>query len=195
MSFPKISQEEDTLSSNTLNNYEHKEKSHLNSVNLSSIPLDDLDRKLLDIIQTNFPITSRPYEQLGQQLGLTEAETLARVRSMREKGIIRRIGANFQSKKLGWKSTLCAASVPEEKLDFFIREVNNHEGVTHNYLRRHRFNVWFTYIGPTWPQIIENLEDISSQTGIQVLNLPSKRTFKIRVDFRMEDSDDPEENT
>lgn len=169
-----------------------QKRSGLNLEDASSIALDGLDKKLLDIIQTNFPVVSRPYSLLAKAVNLTEAETLARVRCMREKGIIRRIGANFQSKKLGWKSTLCAASVPDEKLETFIQEVNKHSGVTHNYLRKHRFNVWFTYIGPSWQHINKNLKEISDRTGIQVLNLPSKRTFKIRVDFRMEDNEDQE---
>lgn len=67
---------------------------------------------------------------------------------MRESGLIRRLGANFQSAKLGFRSTLCAAKVPEEQLEQFIAEVNAIPGVTHNYLRNHSYNIWFTLIGP-----------------------------------------------
>ncbi|MBZ4648994.1 MAG: transcriptional regulator, partial [Desulfomicrobiaceae bacterium] len=104
--------------------------------------MDAIDRQLLDIIQTDFPLEPRPYAVLGERLGLTEAETLARVRALTARGVIRRIGANFQSRKLGWHSTLCAACVPEDRLDAFVAEVNRHPGVTHNYLRAHRYNVW-----------------------------------------------------
>ena len=82
--------------------------------------LDTIDRKLLDIIQTAFPLVPRPYEDLGRQLGISEEEALARVKAMKEKKIIRRLGANFQSAKLGFRSTLCGAHVPEDKLDAFI---------------------------------------------------------------------------
>lgn len=152
--------------------------------------MDDLDKKILDIIQTEFPVEHRPYEAIGRQVGLTEAETLARVRALKQKQVIRRIGANFQSRKLGFTSTLCAASVPEESLDAFVAEVNRHPGVTHNYLRRHSYNVWFTFIAPSMEDIQAALADITAKTGIQILNLPAERLFKIKVDFSMEEDDE-----
>lgn len=150
--------------------------------------MDAIDKKILDMIQTGFPLDSRPYRVIGEQVGLTEAETLARVRALTEKGVIRRIGANFQSRKLGWRSTLCAASVPEDKLEEFVAEVNSHPGVTHNYLREHDQNVWFTYIGPSWENVVETLDSITTKTGIPILNLPAEQMFKIKVDFQMDDA-------
>ena len=147
--------------------------------------MDAIDKRLLDVIQTGFPIAPRPYAVLGERLGLTEAETLARVRALRASGIIRRVGANFQSAKIGFKSTLCAASVPEDKLDAFTKAVNDHPGVTHNYLRAHALNVWFTMIGPSREAIADALAAITAETGISILNLPADRLFKIRVDFAM----------
>jgi DNA-binding Lrp family transcriptional regulator len=147
--------------------------------------MDATDKRLLDIIQTGFPIAPRPYAAIGEQLGLTEAETLARVRALKGKGIIRRIGANFQSAKIGFCSTLCAASAPPEKIDAFIKAVNAHPGVTHNYLRQHALNVWFTMIGPSREAIADALAAITAETGIPILNLPADRLFKIRVDFAM----------
>ncbi|MFP4258078.1 MAG: AsnC family transcriptional regulator [Desulfovermiculus sp.] len=149
--------------------------------------MDKTDKHILDIIQTDFPLVSRPYAQIGDQVGLTQGEALARVRAMQHRGIIRRIGANFQSRRLGWKSTLCAAAVPEDKLDEFISFVNSYPGVTHNYLRRHTYNVWFTFIGPSWQDIEDSLAEITKETGVKVLNLPAERMFKIRVDFRMQE--------
>ena len=154
-----------------------------------STALDTLDKRLLDIIQTGFPLARRPYALLGGQLGLTEAEVLARVRALRGKGIIRRIGANFQSSKLGFLSTLCAAKVPEDKLDLFIAEVNSHVGVTHNYLRAHDYNIWFTCIAPSREAMDALLATITDRTGIAILNLPATRLFKIRVDFPMDRQD------
>ena len=149
--------------------------------------LDTIDRKLLDIIQTAFPLVSRPYEALGRQLGISEEEALARVKAMKEKRIIRRLGANFQSAKLGFRSTLCGAHVPEDKLDAFIADVNALPGVTHNYLRNHDFNVWFTLIGPSWDRVCRTLKDLEERTGISIMNLPAEKLFKIRVDFQMEE--------
>jgi DNA-binding Lrp family transcriptional regulator len=157
--------------------------------------MDATDRRILDVIQSDFPLVSRPYAEIGSRLGLAEEEVLRRVRSMREKGVIRRIGANFHSRKLGWKSTLCAASVPEERLDEFVSLVNTYPGVTHNYLRKHSYNVWFTYIGPSWEDIERDIEEISRRTGIKVLNLPAQRMFKIKVDFPMNNEGDSESDS
>jgi DNA-binding Lrp family transcriptional regulator len=148
--------------------------------------LDTIDKKLLDIIQTAFPLDPHPYRILGKQLGISEAEALARIKSMREHRVIRRLGANFQSAKLGFRSTLCGAKVPEDKLDQFIADVNSLPGVTHNYLRNHKFNIWFTLIGPSWDDICSTLEGITKRTGIAIMNLPATKLFKIRVDFPME---------
>lgn len=152
--------------------------------------MDDYDKKILDIIQTGFPLESRPYAEIGRQVGLTEAETLARVRALTEKGVIRRIGANFQSAKLGFCSTLCSAAVPKEKLDLFIAEVNKLPGVTHNYLRAHRQNIWFTFIGPSWENVQETLAEITRKTNIPILNLPADKLYKIQVDFKMGDQEE-----
>jgi siroheme decarboxylase len=149
--------------------------------------MDALDRNILDIIQSGFPIASRPYAVVGDMTGLTEAETLARVRALKAKGIVRRIGANFQSKALGWQSTLCAARVPEDRVEAFVAEVNRHPEVTHNYLRQHSYNVWFTFIGPNMDHVRAVLADITRVTGVPILNLPASRLFKIKVDFSMED--------
>ncbi|MBW1992440.1 MAG: AsnC family transcriptional regulator, partial [Deltaproteobacteria bacterium] len=108
--------------------------------------MDPLDRAILNEIQSHFPIVSRPYEEVGRRVGASEAEVLRRVQRLYDAGVIRRIGANFTSRKLGYTSTLCAAEVPAEELERFAEVVNRYPGVTHNYLRRHRYNVWFTLI-------------------------------------------------
>ncbi len=150
--------------------------------------MDDYDKLILDIIQTNFPIEPRPYAVVGEQVGLTEAEVLARVRKLKGQGVIRRMGANFGSRELGWKSTLCGAEVPQDKLDAFVAEVNSHPGVTHNYLRAHKFNVWFALIAPTDEDIETILADVTAKTGVPVMNLPASKLFKIKVDFAMGDA-------
>lgn len=148
--------------------------------------MDSFDKQILDIIQSHFPLVSRPYAEVGKQVGLSEEEVLNRVRALKESGLIRRMGANFQSKKLGWQSTLCAASVPEDKLDEFVAEVNRHDGITHNYLRENKFNVWFALIAPDMDAVEAILAEITNETGIKVLNLPASRMFKIKVDFKMD---------
>ena len=146
--------------------------------------LDDLDKAILNEIQSHFPIVSRPYAEMGQKTGVPEEEVLRRVQAMVDTGVIRRIGANFTSRKLGYTSTLCAAAVPPELLDRFVDTVNHYPGVTHNYLRRHHFNVWFTLIASSPEKLTEILQEISRATGVEeILSLPAHEVFKIKVDF------------
>jgi siroheme decarboxylase len=146
--------------------------------------MDDVDRTILNRIQSDFPITSRPYDVIAKDLGLDEDEVLNRVLRLKESGIIRRIGGNFGPEKLGFVSTLCAAQVPAEKIDSFAEIVNSYPGVTHNYQRDNQFNIWFTFIAPSMDEIKTNLAAISRKTGVKnILNLPATRLFKIKAHF------------
>ena len=108
--------------------------------------IDETNKAILNSIQLDFPIHPRPFKVLGEKLGLTEDDLIARIREMKEAMLIRRIGGNFSPDRLGYHSTLCAAQVPEDKVDLFTRTVNAFPGVTHNYRRDHKFNIWFTFI-------------------------------------------------
>ena len=146
--------------------------------------MDDIDKAILNRIQSDFPITSQPYQTIADELNLTEKEVLGRVSRLKEAGIIRRIGANFVPAKLGYVSTLCAAKVPEDKIERFADTVNRFPGVTHNYRRENSFNVWFTFIAPSMEEIEQNLKEIERETGIkEILNLPATRVFKIKAQF------------
>src|SRR4030042_6031307 len=145
--------------------------------------LDDLDRAILNEIQAHFPIVPRPDEEVGRRIGAPEAEVIRRVRARVAADVIRRIGANFTSRKLGYTSTLCAAQVPAEKLEQFVAVVNRYPGVTHNYLRRHRYNVWFTLIAESEARLGQVLQEISRASGVEVLSLQAQKVFKIKVDF------------
>ena len=135
-------------------------------------------------IQSHFPIESRPYAEVGKRVGATEEEVLARVAAMVDGGVIRRIGANFTSRKLGYTSTLCAARVEPESLEQFVAVVNRYPGVTHNYLRRHRYNVWFTLIAESEERLDQILAEISRASEVvEILSLPAQEVFKIKVDF------------
>ena len=148
--------------------------------------IDDVDKAILNRIQSDFPITSRPYRTIGDDLGLSEAEVLQRVSRLRTAGIIRRIGGNFTPEKLGFVSTLCAAKVPEDKIRQFAEVVNRYPGVTHNYRRKNKFNIWFTFIATSMDEIIANLEQIAAETGVtDILNLPATHVFKIKAEFKV----------
>ncbi len=148
--------------------------------------LDDIDRAILNRIQSDFPIASRPYRIIAEILGLTEEDVIKRVLRLKDAGIIRRIGGNFTPDKLGFVSTLCAAAVPEDKISRFTEVVNRYPGVTHNYRRDNAVNIWFTFIAPTMDEIKANLKQIAEETGVtKILNLPATKVFKIRAEFKV----------
>lgn len=148
--------------------------------------MDTIDRALLNRIQSEFPITPRPYLDIGGELNLSEEETLNRVQRLKASGVIRRIGGNFVPGKLGYVSTLCAARVPALSVEDFARVVNAYPGVTHNYVRENDYNVWFTFIAPSMALIERYLEEISRKTGVtDILNLPATRVFKIKAHFNL----------
>lgn len=148
--------------------------------------LDSTDSSILNRIQSDFPITSRPFRTVANELGISEQEVLDRVRRMKADGIIRRIGGNFVPGKLGFVSTLCAARVPADQVDQFAEIVNRFPGVTHNYQRDNTYNVWFTFIAPSMEEIEENLKKIARESGIEdILNLPATKVFKIRAEFEV----------
>jgi len=146
--------------------------------------LDDIDKAIVNRIQSEFPITSRPFLAVANELGLTEKQVIDRVARLKKTGIIRRIGGNFVPGKLGFVSTLCAARVPADKIEQFAKIVNRYPGVTHNYQRDNKYNVWFTFISPSMDEIEANLKKIAEETGVSdILNLPATKVFKIKAQF------------
>jgi DNA-binding Lrp family transcriptional regulator len=151
-----------------------------------TVPLDELDRLIINEIQSNFPIESRPYRVLAEKLQCSEEEVLQRVQDLKDKEIIRRIGANCNSRKLGYTSTLCAAKVPPHLIERFVQVVNSYNEVTHNYRRKHEYNIWFTLIAPSGDEINRLVREISELTGVsEILSLPAERLFKIQVEFEV----------
>ncbi|WP_011393685.1 siroheme decarboxylase subunit alpha [Neomoorella thermoacetica] len=154
------------------------------------ILLDQLDRRLLNLIQEEFPLVARPYQEIGCRLGLSEDEVIRKIRKLKTEGIIRRLGGVFELRQLGYTSTLCALKVPPGRLEEVAAVVNSFPGVTHNYLREHDYNMWFTLIGPDRRHLENVIRAIKERTGItELLELPAERPFKIRVNFDLEAED------
>ena len=146
--------------------------------------MDRLDRNILNRIQSKFPIRSRPFKVLAEEFSICETEMIARVNRLKNKGYIRRIGASFDSRNLGFTSTLCAARVPTEEVEDFVKVLYSYPGITHNYRRTHEYNIWFTFIAESKEQLKECIDEISEKTGIRdILNLPAKKVFKVIVEF------------
>lgn len=148
--------------------------------------VDETDKLIINHIQSDFPIAENPFAVIGNNIGIEESEIISRINRLKNDGIIRRIGGNFSPEKLGFFSTLCAAKVPENKIDSFSACVNSYPGVTHNYVRAHEYNVWFTFIAPSVEIIESNLKAITAETGIDtIINLPATRVFKISAKFTL----------
>ena len=148
--------------------------------------MDEVDKKILNIIQTGFPVAAHPYEELAGQVGETTEEVVDRIRRLKADGLIRRVGATFDSSRLGYASTLCAMQVPLERVDEVADVINSYDSVTHNYLREDVFNVWFTVIAESEERIEAIIDEIRDRTGIvRILNLPAVRLFKVKVAFEL----------
>lgn len=152
--------------------------------------MDAIDRKILTLINDSLPLEEQPFKAVAEKIGISEEETLDRIRTLKDSGIIRRIGAVINPKRLGWHSTLCAVQIPEEKIADYALLVNSFPEVTHNYVRTGEPNCWFTLITPDAARSKEIISTIEQGLGAQVLDLPATRVFKIKVSFDMETADD-----
>lgn len=148
--------------------------------------MDAIDKKILNLIQKEFPVVTEPFKVIGALAGVSEDEALERVWRLKEAGIIRRIGAVFDPRKLGYVSTLCAARVAAENVAAFAETVNAYPGVTHNYRRNHEYNIWFTFIAPSEDILERSLAEIRERTGItDLLSLRAVRTYKVDATFEL----------
>jgi DNA-binding Lrp family transcriptional regulator len=146
--------------------------------------LDSTDRRLLEIIQRQIPLVPRPYLEIARELGLEETEVLERLGRLRKAGIIRRMGGFFDSRQLGYTGTLCAIQVPETRIEEVAAVINAYPEVSHNYLRTHEYNMWFTVLASSPAEVDRIIDEIKTRTGIDyVLSLPAERVFKIKVKF------------
>ncbi len=154
----------------------------------AAIPLTDLDRQLLNLMQGAFPIARRPYQHVAAQAGMAEAEAIARVQHLIDERIIRQVTPIFDTRALGYSSMLVAAKVDPERPWRAANVINAHPGVSHNYLRNHEFNIWFTIATePDSPLGLDGtLEVLAREAGAEsVRQLPTLKLFKIRMDLEM----------
>ncbi len=148
--------------------------------------LDNIDRKLLNILQNDFPLQSRPFLKIASQLEISEKDVIKRIKKLKN-DYIRRIGGIFSSKKLGYVSTLLAAKVDEEHFYEVAEMINQYQGVTHNYRRNHDYNLWFTLICKSEENLKKTIQTIKNFKGVNILReFPIKDSFKLKVDLNMD---------
>ncbi len=155
----------------------------------AAVPLEDIDRRLLNLMQGSFPIARRPYEHIAAEAGIHADEVLARVQHLLGERIIRQVTPIFDTRALGYSSMLVAAKVDPENPWRAANVINEHPGVSHNYLRNHEFNIWFTIATePGSPLGLDGtLEVLSGLAGAEsIRQLPTLKLFKIRMDLEME---------
>ncbi|MDP2953692.1 MAG: AsnC family transcriptional regulator, partial [Chloroflexota bacterium] len=148
--------------------------------------MDLLDRKLINLLQESFPLEGRPFARLGEQLGTEEGEILRRVQSLKERGLVRQISAIFDTRALGYQSSLVAFRLAPGRLDEAASRVSLHPGVSHNYARDHSYNLWFTLALPPGEDMGRAVQKLAQETGAEsALLLPALRVFKLQVYFDM----------
>ncbi len=155
----------------------------------AAVPLDELDRKLLNLMQGSFPLAPRPYAAVAREAGMTEDQVLARVQQLLDDRIIRQVTPIYDTRALGYGSMLVAAKVDAENPWVPAKIINAHPGVSHNYLRNHEFNMWFTIAVERDSELgLDGTLDVLQRlTGAEsIRQLPTLQLFKIRMDLEME---------
>jgi len=148
--------------------------------------MNQKEKLILKTLQSDFPIVKHPYRALARRLGISRASLLLAIKSLKEKGTIRRIGAVLSAKHVGYTSVLIGLSVPEKKTQRAALLINRSRNVSHNYLRDSEFNIWFTYSAKTQREINSFVRRLENNKQIQkILILPSEKVFKINTEFML----------
>lgn len=154
--------------------------------------MDHLDQELLNILQAGIELVPQPFQGIATKLGISEAEVLERTKNLKGNSI-RQLSAIFDTRTLGYKSSLVAAKIPEDRLDQAAQVINQHPGVTHNYKRNHDYNLWFTIAVPPNSRLglEKTVELLGKLAGVEVIRLmPTLKLFKIGVQLDMTGKED-----
>jgi DNA-binding Lrp family transcriptional regulator len=153
-----------------------------------SVTLDEADKALLQMLQDDFPLTTRPWDAMAKRLGTTAEDVMGRVGRLKEEGVIRRIGPVLETDRVGLTArTLVLMKVPPERMEEVAGIVSGFDEVTHNYERDHEYNLWFTLITSSQERLKGALAKVIDATGVpedEVLNLPVTGRYKIGVRYK-----------
>jgi len=150
--------------------------------------MDELDKELLNEIQWTFPLVTRPFDAIAKKFDTTSEIVKERLNQLKEVGVLRQLSAIFDTRKLGYTSSLVAMEIEHDKLEYVASQINRHPGVSHNYERDHQFNLWFTLAVPPGSDLKTELEKFNVLKGIKKIRmLPTLQLFKIGVKLDMVD--------
>lgn len=148
------------------------------------MPEDSIDRKLLNLIQADFPLVHEPYAELGGRLDITGDEVIERIARFKQTGLVRQISPVLDGRRLGYQTTLVAMRVPESSRETAEETLRQHPGVSHGYERDHHFNIWFTLALPPQVDIHRELAELTASFETEaVFALPALKLFKIGAYF------------
>jgi len=148
-----------------------------------TLRLTKLQKQLCSILQDGLPICKRPFDDIARFMGITEQTVLQQTTKLKEAGVIRRLDALINYRTLGLSSTLVAAHIPQESLPEVTAAVNSLENVSHNYLRTHHYNLWFTLQTGSPEEANIALANLSARFGLDFHSLPVEHIFKLDVRF------------
>ncbi|MFB3113723.1 MAG: AsnC family transcriptional regulator, partial [Nitrosopumilaceae archaeon] len=144
--------------------------------------MDDLDKQILNEIQWTFPLVSQPFHEIAKKFDISPEAVKERLKNLKKTGILRQLSAIFDTRKLGYKSSLVAMEIEPDKLEYIASQINRHPGVSHNYEREHQFNLWFTLAVPPGTDLKTEVDRFKVLKGIKKTRmLPTLQLFKIGV--------------
>ncbi len=150
-----------------------------------AIALDRTDKHLINRLQRGFPLSSRPYREVADVLGVEEREVIDRLRRLLDEGALTRLGAIVSAADVGGQRTLAAVAAPPERLESVIEAINRHPDVSHNYERTHPYNVWFVISSEDAEAIERVIAEVERDTGLTVINLPSLEEYRVEFYYEL----------
>ena len=142
--------------------------------------MDDIDREIINRYQGDFPVVDRPFQVLGEALGIDESEVMHRVQAMLDDGRLTRFGPLYNIDRMGGIFSLCAMQVPEQDFEQVAEQVNALQEVAHNYARNHRLNMWFVVAAESESALHDTLQRLEHATGLKVYKFPNQKEFFVK---------------
>ncbi len=153
---------------------------------MSTTDFDRVDQEILNAIQSDLPLVAEPWEEIGKRIGVDASEVISRTSELKKKNVVRQISAIFDTRRLGYKSTLVAMRFADDHLDEAAQLLNRHPGISHNYARNGHFNLWFTLAVPPGRSLEDEVDNLAkAASALDTRMLPTIRFFKIGVNFDM----------